>query len=57
MNVDPKFVDESHRDYPLDATSPVRDVVGSGPPTDYEGDSRPQGSGFDIGADEARSRR
>lgn len=54
INMDPGFVDETHRDYHLGAGSPARDAVDSGPATDYEGDARPQGPRFDIGADEAR---
>jgi hypothetical protein len=54
MNVAPGFVDETHRDYHLAAGSPARDAVDTGPATDYEGDTRPQGSGYDIGADEAK---
>jgi hypothetical protein len=53
-NVDPGFVDETHRDYHLAAGSPARDVLDTGPPTDFEGDPRPQGPKFDIGADEAK---
>lgn len=54
MNVDPSFVDETHRDYHLAMGSPARDAVDTGPATDFEGDPRPQGPKFDIGADEAR---
>jgi hypothetical protein len=54
MNVDPTFVDETHRDYHLAAGSPARDVLDTGPMTDFEGDTRPQGPKFDIGADEAK---
>ena len=54
MNVNPMFVDEVHRDYHLSTGSPARDALDSGPQTDFEGDSRPQGPRFDIGADEAK---
>jgi hypothetical protein len=54
MNVDPRFVDETHRDYHLATGSPARDVLDSGPATDFEGDPRPQGPKYDLGADEAR---
>lgn len=54
MNVDPGFVDETHRDYHLATGSPARDVLDTGPATDFEGDPRPEGPKFDLGADEAR---
>lgn len=54
MNVDPLFVDQATHDYHLGPTSPARNLVDSGPSLDYEGESRPYGSRFDIGADEAR---
>jgi hypothetical protein len=47
---DPLFVDEAHRDYHLRATSPAIDVVDSGPATDLDGTTRPQGARFDEGA-------
>ena len=53
MNVDPRFVDPVVRDYHLSAGSPARDAVNAGPATDFEGDPRPRGSRFDLGADEA----
>jgi hypothetical protein len=52
-NVDPQFVDRVGRDYHITATSPAKDAVGLGPATDFEGDARPRGTRFDIGADEA----
>ena len=54
MNTNPQFKNELQRDYHLAASSPAIDLVGSGPATDYEGDARPKGAGFDIGADEAQ---
>jgi hypothetical protein len=53
MNVDPQFVDLAQGNYHLSATSPARDTVNTGPAFDFEGDPRPQGARFDIGADEA----
>ena len=54
MNTNPQFKNELQRDYHLASNSPAIDLVGSGPATDYEGDARPKGAGFDIGADEAQ---
>lgn len=53
MNVDPMFVDATHGDYHLGTESPARDAVDTGPPVDFDGDARPQGARYDIGADEA----
>lgn len=53
LNSDPQFVDSANKDYHLAPTSPARDMVDTGPATDFEGDPRPQGARFDIGADEA----
>ena len=53
LNQDPMFKDEAHRDYHLTPGSPAKDLVDTGPATDFEGDPRPQGVRFDVGADEA----
>ncbi len=52
-STDPLFVDRAARNYHLKANSPARDAVDVGPPLDVEGDARPHGARFDIGADEA----
>lgn len=52
-NADPKFVDAANGDYHIGSNSPARDAVDMGPPFDFEGDARPRGAKFDIGADEA----
>lgn len=51
LNMDPLFVGLA--DFHLKPTSPAKDMASSGPSTDFEGDPRPSGSGWDIGADEA----
>jgi hypothetical protein len=51
--VDPQFVAPSSNDFHLATDSPARDAVDTGPATDFEGDPRPQGARYDIGADEA----
>jgi hypothetical protein len=48
-NADPQFVDSA---YHISASSPARDAVDTGPNMDFEGDARPKGARFDIGADE-----
>jgi hypothetical protein len=54
INADPMFVNPSLSDFHLMAGSPAHDAVDQGPPTDFEGDARPKGVRFDIGADELR---
>jgi hypothetical protein len=49
---DPLFVDILGGDYRLKRGSPAIDAGLCGFPFDFEGDSRPQGSGCDMGADE-----
>lgn len=54
MNANPMFVAPLSDNFHLDTSSPARDAVDTGPATDFEGDARPQGARFDIGADEAK---
>ncbi len=50
---DPAFADPSAWDYHLTAGSPAIDAgVNAGVTTDFEGDPRPAGAGYDLGADE-----
>jgi hypothetical protein len=50
---DPTFVDAAAGDYHLVEGSPAIDAgVDAGVTTDIDGDMRPQGTGYDIGADE-----
>ncbi|MBN2392719.1 MAG: VCBS repeat-containing protein [Anaerolineae bacterium] len=50
---DPAFVDPVNGDFHIGATSAARDAgIAVGVATDIDGDPRPQGAGYDIGADE-----
>jgi len=53
MNVDPLFVSRAGHLYHIPSSSPAKDAVDTGPADDFEGDPRPRGLKFDIGADEA----
>lgn len=50
---DPLFVDPAGNNFHIQGDSPAIDVAPSGLSTDIDGDNRPQGNGFDLGADEA----
>lgn len=51
----PGFVNAAIGDYHLTASSPARDAgLDAGVYTDFEGEARPLGSGFDLGYDEAQ---
>lgn len=53
MNTVPGFLNPSMGDYHLSGGSSARDIANAGPTHDFEGDPRPRGARFDIGADEA----
>jgi parallel beta-helix repeat protein len=53
---DPAFVNPNAGDYHITAASEARDAgVNAGVDDDIDGDPRPQGGGYDIGADESLS--
>ena len=55
---DPLFVDPANGAYHLGPDSPAVDAgIDAGVTTDYDGDTRPQGYGYDIGYDEVLQRR
>jgi predicted outer membrane repeat protein/parallel beta-helix repeat protein len=54
INADPLFVNSDSSDYHLSSDSPCVDSgTDAGVYIDYEGDTRPVGYGFDMGADES----
>ncbi len=53
IKADPLFVDPDNGDFHLKTNSPCKDAgTDAGVYVDIDGDTRPQGAGFDIGADE-----
>jgi hypothetical protein len=56
INADPLFVNPAQGDFHLQSMSPAKDKAdpGGARSFDIDGDARPQGSGFDIGADEVK---
>ena len=52
-STDPSFIDAVANNFHLNGNSPARDKVDTGPTVDFEGDPRPRGARFDVGADEA----
>jgi hypothetical protein len=53
-NIDPLFIDIAAGNFHLQPTSPAIDQASTGPTTDIDGEARPRGAKFDIGADEAK---
>lgn len=51
-STNPSFIDVNS-DFHLNGNSPARDAVDTGPALDFEGDPRPRGARYDVGADEA----
>jgi hypothetical protein len=53
LSGDPAFMDPAAWDYHIGSDSAAIDQgMGAGVTTDFEGDTRPQGAGYDVGADE-----
>lgn len=53
-DTDPLFVNPDAGDLRISNVSPAKDRLTTGPATDFEGNLRPSGSGFDLGADETQ---
>jgi len=54
---DPAFINPDARNYHIAVTSPARDAgIDAGVTDDVDGDSRPSGPGYDIGADEVKAK-
>jgi hypothetical protein len=56
LNVEPGFLDDQNDDYHLKATSLAKDTAEKPSPVmdDFDGQMRPAGDGWDMGADEAQ---
>ena len=52
-NTNPSFLNEASFDFHINGNSPAHDAATQGPTSDFEGDPRPRGLAFDVGADEA----
>jgi hypothetical protein len=54
LSSDPQFVDPAHNDFHLQVSSPARDAADPAATlaVDIDGETRPQGAGRDMGADE-----
>ena len=53
-NANPVFLNPFANDFRLSGGSPAVDMANQGPATDFEGDPRPHGARWDLGADEIK---